>query len=145
MDAALALSQTPSLLLDAMRRPRRRENRGKGGAQRNTTSPPCRNRQNNYLAETRRSKVGVPFGNRNAVKPERAVLRALRAEVKRRIAGLKAAIAFAKAAAAAMPRRRVTIFVRDGIVTRLCTRQRIAPCRAAAAVNRTGWRRFLRG
>ena len=103
---------------------------------------------NNYLAppETHRrakstgsGKVGAPFGNRNAVNPALAELRAFKAMVKEHIACMKAAIAAAEAIIAAQPRRpsrRINchIYERDGVVMRVCARVRIArPSQAAKA------------
>ena len=117
----LAPDQTPSLLLAAVARPLRRARLavpGGGGL-----LPPQENGRNNYIAEAtpRRGKVGAPFGNRNAVKPGRAEMIALRARVRHHIARMKAAIAMVETILPILqPRRICHIYEQDGVVVRVC-------------------------
>ena len=155
MEEGLAISQTPSLLLEAMRRPvRRRRTReklvrraidGKHGERpkRERIPPPSTDfPHNNYLAECpstvepglpgrSAAKPGAPFGNRNAVKPGLAELRTLKAEVKAHVSRMKAAIAAAEALIAARkPARRIDCFIYevDGVVRRVWAVTRIRKC-----------------
>jgi hypothetical protein len=134
MENALALTKTPSLLVEAMRR-RVSARRRKGGR-----GPPAlrRNADNNYVAEAnpqRAETLGLPRrsgakpGNRNAVRPERAEMRALLAEVKAHIARMKAAIARAEAVIVERKRRRIAAHVLDvdGTIRRVWTVERIKP------------------
>ncbi len=164
----LAISQTPTLLVEAMRRPvRRRRSRvrlprieidGEGGRREGFNpqgeggTPP--NSHNNYLARTRhakrtgkvglpgvtRAKPGAPFGNRNAAKPVSAELRSFKAKADALIARMKAAIAAAEAIMTARPRRRITSFIteRDGVVLRVRAVMRIKTKQQAARRDANG-------
>lgn len=133
--AALAKSQTPSLLIEAMgRRPRAVSGKCVPGGGRAPSERP--NAHNNYIAESPRhpGKVGAPFGNRNAFKPELAERRALLAKVAAHIARMKAAIAAVEALVAARkaparPTRRIVCVteVVDGVVRRERVVMRIKP------------------
>ena len=121
---------------------------GERGVAKEGEGVPPQNAHNNYLAQSARvraiskstgkvglpgvakAKRGAPFGNRNAIKPELAELRAFKAMVKAQIARTKAAIAAAEAIVAARPRRprrRIDCFIyeTDGVVMRVCARVRI--------------------
>jgi len=77
-------------------------------------------------AEAQRRR-GAPFGNRNAVRPELAELRAHKAKVAAIVARAKAAIAAANAIMAARPRRRIDCitYMKNGVVMRVCARVRV--------------------
>jgi hypothetical protein len=133
MNDALALTQTPPLLIAAMCR--------RGRARGERVPPASRQKpQNNYVAERR--KPGAAIGNRNAVKPGLAELRALKAKLRAFFARSKAAIASVNRIVAARPkRRRTTIFIYeiDGVVRRVRVVKRIgarlAKAKAAAPVS----------
>ncbi|GAA0574843.1 hypothetical protein [Rhizomicrobium electricum] len=129
---ALAETQVPSLLIEAMRRRARRRPAGTRGFDderrrigEGVPPPPVHTAHNNYVAESaagsaktapagRPNKVGAPFGNRNAFKPERAEAKALLKNVRLHIARMKAAIAAAEAVLAArrtLPPRRITCLI----------------------------------
>jgi hypothetical protein len=141
MTAALAVSHTPTLLLEAMARRGRRNHGERGGVNGKEGIPPPhrQKRQNNYVAEDVR-KAGARPGNRNACKPGLAALHAYQAQVKALIVRTKAAIAEAEAIIAERhPRRRIVCFVYevDGVVRRVRAVTRI---KVRAECSRT-WRR----
>jgi hypothetical protein len=146
MTDVLALSQTLSLLIDAMRRPVRRrrsvatrlarigldgEFAGGGDSRKRGGGGTPQNLHNNYVAQPDRApsprggKVGAPFGNRNAAKRFTPEFVAWKARADDLIARMKAAIAAAEREIAARPRpRRIDciIRVRDGVVMRVSAR-----------------------